>query len=90
MIVKACVIVYDKEGTKYTIPCHRHSDAYWIISQFLPHYKVDKPRTQEGFLDEQNNFYNRYDAYVEAFDCGQIIDQREPGQVGVLFSEDLY
>lgn len=90
MIVKACVIVYDKEGAKYTIPCHRHSDAYWIISQFLSQYKIDKSRTQEGFLDEQNNFYNRRDAYDEAVACDQIIDRREPGQAGVLFSEDLY
>jgi len=90
MIVKACVVVYDKKGAKYAIPCHRHSDAYWIISQFLPQCKINKSRTREGFLDEHNNFYDRRDAYNEAVVCGQVIGRREPAQAGVLFSEDLY
>lgn len=71
MITKACVIIFDKSGKKYTIPCHRHSDAYWIISQFLSQHKIDRSRTIEGFLDEENNFYNRYKAY----DCHFMKDK---------------
>ena len=92
LITKACVITFDKAGKKYTIPCHRHSNAYWIISQFLSQDKIDKSRTQEGFLDEQDNFYNRYEAYNHAVLDGQIIDIREVDDFRVceLFSEDLW
>lgn len=92
MITRACVIIFDKKGKKYTIPCHRHSDAYWIISQFLSQYKIDKSRTIEGFLDEENNFYNRYEAYDHAILYSQIIDEREADDFKAceLFSEDLW
>ena len=92
MITKACVIIFDKSGKKYTIPCHRHSDAYWIISQFLSQHKIDRSRTIEGFLDEENNFYNRYEAYDHAVLTGQIIDIREADDLKIceLYSEDLW
>lgn len=90
MITKACVIIFDKSGKKYTIPCHRHSDAYWIISQFLSQHKIDRSRTIEGFLDEENNFYNRYKAYEHAVLTGQIIDACKADKICELYSEDLW
>ena len=86
MITKACVIIYDKEGTKYTIPCHRHSDAYWIFSQFLSPYSINKNKTIQGFLDEKRNFLDRHEAYFEALKCEQIKERKDE----TLYSEDLY
>lgn len=86
MITKACVIIYDKEGTKYTIPCHRHSDAYWILSQFLSPYSINKNKTIQGFLDEKHNFLDRHEAYLEALKCDQIKEKKDE----TLYSEDLW
>lgn len=46
MISKACVNIYTKDGKKYEIPCHRHSDAFYIISQFLKPDEIDKTKTE--------------------------------------------
>ena len=35
MIVSAVVKFVTKDGKHFDIPCHRHSDAFYIISQFL-------------------------------------------------------
>lgn len=48
----------------------------------------------EGFLDEKNNFYNRYEAYNIAMTNGQLSAttrqlKRDRGEKE-LFSEDLY
>lgn len=48
----------------------------------------------EGFLDEKNNFYNRYEAYDIAMNNGQMSattrqHKRDRGEKE-LFSEDLY
>ena len=48
----------------------------------------------EGFLDEKNNFYNRYEAYNIAMTNGQLSSttrqhKRDTGEKE-LFSEDLY
>ena len=48
----------------------------------------------EGFLDENNNFYNRYEAYNIAMTNGQLSAttrqyKRDTGE-RELFSEDLY
>lgn len=48
----------------------------------------------EGFLDEKNNFYDRYEAYDIAMTNGQISAaarqyKRDKGEKE-LFSEDLY
>ena len=48
----------------------------------------------EGFLDEKNNFYNRYEAYNIAMNNGQMSAtarqlKRDRGEKE-LFSEDLY
>ena len=48
----------------------------------------------EGFLDEKNNFYNRYEAYDIAMNNGQLSAttrqyKRDKSETE-LFSEDLY
>lgn len=101
MIVSACVrfhtIEYHKTpwsnqvepSTMYDIPCHRHADAFYIISQFLEPDEIDKSKTEQGFLTHDGTFLNRYDAMQEAIKCGQV----PPGAdklCAELYSEDLW
>ena len=90
MITKACVIFFTKDGKKYEIPCHRHGDAFYIISQFLPSNEIDKTKTLQGFYDENENFIDRYDAYEIAERCGQINRQTDLLFCRELYSEDLW
>lgn len=102
MIASACVKFYTKEKVLgeedfqivippvcYDIPCHRHADAFYIISQFVGASEIDKPRTEQGFLTNEDQFLNRYDAMQEAIRCGQV----PPGSdklCAELYSEDLW
>ena len=91
-IASACVIIHTKEeygDREITIPCHRHADAFYIISQLLDHDEIDKPRTEQGFLTHDGTFLNRYDAMQHAIACGQL----PPGadsECKELYSEDLW
>jgi hypothetical protein len=95
MIVSACVRFYTKpvnktdtiESAMYDIPCHRHADAFYIISQFVDASKIDKSRTEQGFLTHEDQFLNRYDAMQHAIACGQLIP---PDADKELYSEDLW
>lgn len=92
MIASACVIIHTKieyGDQTITIPCHRHADAFYIISQLLDREEIDKPRTEQGFLTHDDRFLNRYDAMQEAIRCGQV----PPGADNLcaeLYSEDLW
>lgn len=102
MIVSACVRFHTKEynktpwanstkvlSTMFDIPCHRHADAFYIISQFLEPEEIDKSKTEQGFLTHDGTFLNRYDAMQYAIACGQL----PPGadmECKELYSEDLW
>lgn len=70
----------------------RHSNIYSAMHDA----GITPPREKaiEGFLDEKNNFYDRYEAYYIAMTNGQMsanarhykLDKGERE----LFSEDLY
>ena len=86
MIVSAVVKFVTKDGKHFDIPCHRHSDAFYIISQFLSSSdEIDRNKTQEGFLDENWVFYDRLSACEHAYKCHQINFHNQE-----LFSEDLW
>lgn len=85
MIVSAVVRITTKDSRNFDIPCHRHSDAFYIVSQFLSSDEIDKDKIQQGFLDEDWTFYDRLSACEHAYNCHQIeFHNRE------LFSEDLW
>ena len=84
-ISKACINIYTKDGRKYKIPCHRHGDAFYIISQFLKPDEIDKTKTEQGFLNSKGEFLDRYDAYEEALKCNQIINDSN-----LMFNKQLY
>ena len=89
MIVSAVVRIYTKSDKMYEIPCHRHADAFYIVSQFLNQEEVDKTRTEQGFLTHDDTFMNRIEAMQEAIKCGQL----PPGadaHCKELYSEDLW
>lgn len=88
MITKACVIFHTVDGKIYEIPCHRHSDAYYIIKQFVNQNEILKEDTEEGFWNENAEFLDRFDAYREAVRCHQFIPEND--KCKLLYSEDLY
>lgn len=71
MITKACVIFRSKFEPNYdiVIPCHWHGDVFEIISYILRRRDIDYSRTEQGFLNENGEFLNRYEAYREAVRC---------------------
>lgn len=102
MIASACVRFYTKEyyrtpwdsttkvpSKRYEIPCHRHADAFYIVSQFLARDEIDKTKTEQGFLTHDGTFLNRYDAMDEAIKCGQLPPEAKE-QCAELYSEDLW
>ena len=102
MITSACVRFHTKEynktpwanstkvpSTMFDIPCHRHADAFYIISQFLDAGEIDKPKTEQGFLTHDGTFLNRYDAMNEAIKCNQLPPSAKEACVE-LYSEDLW
>lgn len=89
MIVSACVKFHTVTGKVYEIPCHRHGDAFYIISQFLGASELDKTKTEQGFLDHNDTFLNRYDAMQEAIKCQQVPYYADKIDTE-LYSEDLW
>ena len=102
MITSACVRFYTKEYNRipwndsfkvsskmYDIPCHRHANAFYIISQFLEPEQIDKTRTEQGFLTHEAQFLNRYDAMQHAIACGQLPPDADK-ECKELYSEDLW
>ena len=102
MITSACVRFHTKEynktpwanstkvpSTMFDIPCHRHADAFYIISQFLDAGEIDKEKTEQGFLTHDGTFLNRHDAMDEAIKCGQLPPEAKE-QCAELYSEDLW
>ena len=100
MITHACVKFYTKEVISavsgepknkcYTIPCHRHGDAFRIIAQFLDPDEIDKTKTEQGFLTHDGTFLNRYSAYLHAAECGQMPVVPTLCLYPELYSEDLW
>ena len=89
MIVSAAVKIKDlRQDKEIIIPCHRHCDAFYILKQFAYKKDVDYKEIAQGFLDENDKFYTRIEAWNEAYKCHQlmVIDYTSKE----LFSEDLW
>lgn len=94
MIASACVRIYTKteskfQGMVFDIPCHRHADAFYIISQFMKPEDIDKTKTQQGFLTHDGTFLDRYDAMDHAIACRQLPPEAKMA-CAELYSEDLW
>lgn len=82
-----------RQNTIWTIPCHRHCDAFYILKMMGYKKNVDYKEIAQGFLDENDVFYNRVDAWKHAWQSLQL-----PNSANInteirpteLFSEDLW
>ena len=102
MVAKACVIVdipnrYLPElKDQITIPCHRHADAYEILNALGYRDGKEYIVVAEGFLDENDNFMTRAEAWQEARRCHQFLDsyiEKHCDNINpptILYSEDLW
>ena len=89
MIVKAAVKVLNLHtNEEMVIPCHRHCDAFYILHLFNMKQNVDYKQIDQGFLDENDKFYNRVEAWHEAYKYRQL-KMVDPSH-HELFSEDLW
>lgn len=90
MIVKAAVMILNLHTKKeMIIPCHRHCDAFYILKTFNMRRDIDYIELAQGFLDEEDNFYTRIEAYKHAY-YNEQIDKMQNYKVKELFSEDLW
>lgn len=83
-----CAALKDKKTNKVFCGV-RHSDIYEMLHNFSYHGDFI-----EGFVDEDNDFYNRSDAYCYALDHHQlprtVVEWKEEKFETELYSEDLY
>ena len=89
MIVKAAVKILNLHtNEEMIIPCHRHCDAFYILHLFNMKQSVDYKQIEQGFLDENDKFYNRVEAWKHAWEHKQIeSEEYHPTEV---ISEPLY
>ena len=89
MIVKAAVKILNLHTQEeMIIPCHRHCDAFYILKQFAYKKNVDYKEIEQGFLDEHDKFYNRVEAWHEAYKYRQL--KMVDPNYHELFTEDLW
>lgn len=97
MILAAAIKFRIKATDKDVVLCGaRHGD---IFNQLVPLGLIpdEVEEVEQGFIDHQNNFLTRIEAFTHAKQCGQIsskiVFDRENGKVPGgcnLISEDLY
>ena len=89
MIVKAAVMIEDlRQNSIWAIPCHRHSDAFYILKMMGYKKNIDYKEIEQGFLDEHDKFYNRVEAWHEAYKYRQL--KMVDPSYHELFTEDLW
>jgi hypothetical protein len=71
--------------TGYIVAGPRHFDH--IMQAQISHFNTDKP--EQGFIDQNGDFLDRRNAWIEAEKHGQIRN-RGGWPEGTLFSENLY
>ena len=91
MIVSAAVKIKDlRQDKEIIIPCHRHCDAFYILKQFNYKKDIDYKEIAQGFLTEEDKFYNRVQAYDHALSEWQLNEDVLEEHRKELFSEDLW
>lgn len=87
-----CAAIKLKLDKEYVVPYYRHSDGYAMLLELTGISKLDLyPKCEDGFINHNNEFLNRTDAWEHAVECGQMsYNAKLIANNGVLFSEDLY
>ncbi len=95
MIVCAAILVrIERKGRTVETVIHglRHANCWELMADMG--IRATREEVVEGFVDSQNRFLDRYDAFSHALECGQLPAtvreyKREKGE-RELYSEDLY
>lgn len=94
MIICAAIQVqFERDGrnVETVIQGLRHANCWETMAAL----GVPAQHTEvEGFIDHENRFWDRYDAFIHALECGQIpvavrTHKAENREIQ-LYSEDLY
>ncbi len=97
-IILASAIKYhiEKTGKDVVLCGARHGDIFNQLEGLGLEPRKGYREIDQGFIDHQNNFLTREEAYEHAKACGQIrskiVHDREMGYPGgrKMFSEDLW
>ena len=92
MIICAAIKV-NAAGSSIVICGHRHLDCIQIKRQLNSNWANAKHI--EGFIDHNNHFLDRAEAFQHALECGQISQhdkwyREDCHDANELYSEDLY
>lgn len=87
MKITAAAIKFVINGEEKVIKGRRHADIYWLIHEMYPSYRRFEHQNEitEGFLVDDNDFVDRYEAANIAYQYGQINNP-----VAQLYSEDVW
>ena len=93
MIVCAALLLENKETKELVVlPCFRHGNGFQLMQELCLRDKWKE--IKQGFINHNNTFLNRSDAYTEALACGQLSAAnrwyKEDNREIELYSEDLY
>jgi len=80
-----CAAIRNSEGD--VICGARHFDQ--IMRRQIANTEQEWRTAEQGFIDQRGNFLTRKQAFVVAYDAGQII-RRVGGDDEKLFSENIY
>lgn len=94
LICAALLIQVEGLDHKTIIPCRRHEDGLQILQDLGYEPKTKYKILQQGFIDHDENFLDRIEAYNYAKVCGQLSAVTRWYKRGYneaeLYSEDLY
>lgn len=88
-MIKCSAVKFVPFGTDYPIIVAglRHADCYETIQEHFGHSYFQSPEVVEGFLNDKDQFLDRFDAKYEAQRCAQLFGETE-GRA--LYSEDIW
>lgn len=93
MIICSALKITTTDNNEIIIPCIRHSDGFAILAK-LGFKKSEFTHIEQGFVDNDNIFYDRKSALMKVKQIKQIpvsiIVRKEYDYDEELFSEDLY
>lgn len=95
MLICAALLI-QVEGLDHTtiLPCLRHGDGFGILKDLGYAPKTQYKIVEQGFIDHNGKFLNRYDGWLHAKTCGQLSQTtqwyKEDHRDYELYSEDLY
>lgn len=95
MIICAAIqFIVNKTGRVVTMCGHRHGDIFSQMAGLGLSPGKDYTEVCQGFMTSSGDFLDRYGAYNEALNCGQLSTTTKQAKRDAmereLYSEDLY